>query len=119
MRRPSPGLRLHRRFPINGCEVTYLDVSAPRSGRDMNTLAPWATNARRDFVDALALFRPDEPVGIISHNDADGLASAAIITRSLERVGRASWVRILGRGENLWADATATELRASCAGGLI
>jgi len=85
----------------------------------MNTLAAWATSARRDFVDALALFRSDEPVGIISHNDADGLASAAIMARSLEGNGRASWVRILGRGENPWADATATELRASCAGGLI
>jgi single-stranded DNA-specific DHH superfamily exonuclease len=66
----------------------------------MNTLAAWATSARRDFVETLAMFRSDEPVGIISHNDADGLASAAIIARSLERSGRASWVRILGRGEN-------------------
>jgi hypothetical protein len=33
----------------------------------MNTLAAWATSARRDFVDALALFRSDEPIGIVSH----------------------------------------------------
>jgi single-stranded-DNA-specific exonuclease len=85
----------------------------------MNTIMAWAASARRDFVDALGMFQSDEPIGIISHNDADGLASAAIITRSLEGIGRPSWVRILGRGENPWAGATAAELRASRAGGLI
>jgi single-stranded-DNA-specific exonuclease len=85
----------------------------------MNTIMAWAASARRDFVDALALFQSDEPIGIISHNDADGLASAAIITRSLEGIGRPSWVRVLGRGENPWAGGTAAELRASRAGGLI
>ena len=61
----------------------------------MNTIMAWAASARRDFVDALGMFQSDEPIGIISHNDADGLASAAIITRSLEGIGRPSWVRVL------------------------
>ena len=56
----------------------------------MNTIMAWAASARRDFVDALGMFQSDEPIGIISHNDADGLASAAIITRSLEGIGRPS-----------------------------
>src|SRR5688500_717463 len=77
--------------------------SKTRSGKGMNTIMAWAASARRDFVDALGMFQSDEPIGIISHNDADGLASATIITRSLEGIGRPSWVRVLGRGENPWA----------------
>src|SRR3954464_1715453 len=70
MHRPSPGL--HRRSPITGCAGIQLEVSASTSGRGMKTPEAGATNARRDFVDALALFRSDQPIGIISHNDADG-----------------------------------------------
>ncbi|MCW8084015.1 hypothetical protein OF850_00085 [Roseococcus sp. MDT2-1-1] len=64
-------------------------------------------------------FDPARPILILGHHDADGLSSAAILSRALERSGRRTEVRVLGRGENAWSPEMAAELRARGMGGLL
>lgn len=71
------------------------------------------------FVEALRQFDPDKHVLVASHNDADGLSSAAILARSLVHCGRQVRTRIFGRGENPWSEAFRAELAADRPGGLI
>jgi single-stranded-DNA-specific exonuclease len=71
------------------------------------------------FREALNKFRADAPVLILGHNDADGLSASALLARALSRRGTNCQVRILGRGENPWADALRTELSGNPVGGLI
>jgi single-stranded-DNA-specific exonuclease len=49
---------------------------------------------------ALREFR--SPVLVMSHDDADGLSSAALLLRGLERVGLHPVPRLVGRGESAW-----------------
>ncbi|HUS15120.1 MAG TPA: phosphoesterase [Chloroflexia bacterium] len=79
----------------------------------------WVADRRKAFRDAVAAFKPAKPVLILGHHDADGLSSAAILFRALERSGRHAKVRLLGRGENAWSPEMALELRAQDIGGLI
>ena len=71
------------------------------------------------FREALKRFRADAPVLILGHNDADGLSASALLARAFIRHGTNCQVRILGRGENPWADALRTELCGIPVGGLI
>jgi single-stranded-DNA-specific exonuclease len=64
-------------------------------------------------------FDPEEPLGILSHNDADGLSSAALLSRGAARLGRKTEIRILGRGENPWSAEMRAELASATRGGLI
>ena len=61
------------------------------------------------FAAALDRFRPDRPILLLSHNDADGLSAAALLSRAFDRAGRAHRVRLVGRGENAWS----AEMRAA------
>ncbi len=79
----------------------------------------WVAARRREFRDALAAFNLALPVLILGHHDADGLSSTAILSRALERSGRRTEIRLLGRGENVWSPEMALELRARDMGGLI
>ena len=79
----------------------------------------WVAARRQDFSNALKAFTPKEPILILGHHDADGLSSAAILSRALERSGRAIKVRVLGRGENVWTPEMVAELHAQEIGGLI
>lgn len=79
----------------------------------------WVAARREEFRDALAAFNPARPVLILGHHDADGLSSAAILSRAIERSGWHSKVRLIGRGENVWSPEMASELRAQDIGGLI
>jgi single-stranded-DNA-specific exonuclease len=79
----------------------------------------WVAARRKAFRDALAGFNSAKPVLILGHHDADGLSAAAILSRALERSGRGTKVRVLGRGENVWSPEMASELRAQDIGGLI
>jgi single-stranded-DNA-specific exonuclease len=79
----------------------------------------WVSIQRQKFYDALAAFNPARPLLILSHHDADGLSSAAILFRALERSGRDARVRLIGRGENVWSPEMASELRGQAIGGLI
>jgi single-stranded-DNA-specific exonuclease len=74
---------------------------------------------RAKFAKAFAAFDPAQPVLLVSHNDADGLAAAALFARALARVARPVRTRILGRGENPWSDTVRAELGSIPAGGLI
>jgi single-stranded-DNA-specific exonuclease len=56
---------------------------------------------------------------VLGHFDADGLAATAILLRALERAGRRTAVRIVGRGENPWSDAMRAELAAADAGAVL
>jgi single-stranded-DNA-specific exonuclease len=80
---------------------------------------PWVAASRKEFHDAIAAFNPALPVLVLSHHDADGLSSAAILFHALERSGRHTEVRLLGRGENVWSPEMVSELRERAMGGLI
>ncbi|WP_176559536.1 DHH family phosphoesterase [Rubellimicrobium roseum] len=71
------------------------------------------------FRAALERFAPDRPALILGHFDADGLSAAAILKRALDRTGRATEIRILGKGENPWSPAFRAELEARRPGGLL
>lgn len=79
----------------------------------------WVAARQEEFRDALAGFDPAKPVLILGHHDADGLSSAAILSRALGRAGWDTKIRLLGRGENAWSSEMAAELRAQYIGGLI
>ncbi len=67
---------------------------------------PPAPDPARRFADGLARFAPGRPILLLAHNDADGLSSAALLSRAMTRADRAHRVRLLGRGENAWSGAT-------------
>ena len=71
------------------------------------------------FHDAWARFDAARPVLIVTHNDADGLSAGALFKRACDHLGRASEVRILGRGETPYASAIQDEWRDRDLGGLI
>lgn len=73
---------------------------------------------RRVFASGLATFGK-EPVLILAHHDADGLASAALFARMLPAIGRYAEVRLVGRGENPWSAEIRAELAGRSIGGLI
>jgi single-stranded-DNA-specific exonuclease len=50
---------------------------------------------------ALGRFGP-EPILVMSHDDADGLSSAALLLRALNRAGREAVPRLVGRFESAW-----------------
>ena len=79
----------------------------------------WTAARRQEFLGALDAFVPRKPILILGHHDADGLSSAAILSLALERAGRRTRIRVLGRGENVWSPEMAAELRAAEIGGLI
>lgn len=64
-------------------------------------------------------FDPDLPILILTHNDADGLSAAALFARAFRRAGKDTSVRILGRGENPWADGIRGEVAETAKSGLI
>src|SRR3712207_5552960 len=74
---------------------------------------------QQSFRMALDGFRPDAPVLILGHNDADGLSASALLAQALGRRARPAHVRILGRGDNPWSDAMGAELSRAAVGGLI
>lgn len=59
--------------------------------------------SQQEFLAAVRTFDERRPVLILSHNDADGLASAAILSKALQRASTPAQVRVLGRGENPWS----------------
>ena len=71
------------------------------------------------FAAAFDGFEFSKPILVLTHNDADGLSSGALFKRVFDRIGRSSIVRIFGRGENPWSDATRAELADKIIGGLI
>ncbi|WP_052402023.1 DHH family phosphoesterase [Muricoccus aerilatus] len=81
--------------------------------------AAWVAARQAEFRVALAGFDAAKPILILGHHDADGLSSTAILVRALARTGRATEVRVLGRGENVWSPEMAAELRGRGMGGLI
>ncbi|MBE7245966.1 MAG: DHH family phosphoesterase [Actinomycetospora chiangmaiensis] len=56
---------------------------------------------------------------ILTHHDADGLSSGALLSRALERAGRPCTVRLVGRGESAWTDPVRAETAGRDIGGLI
>ena len=66
------------------------------------------------FADGL----PGAPL-VLSHDDADGLSSAAILRRAFAARGKAPELRLVGRGENAWSDAVAAEVADRAAPALV
>lgn len=64
-------------------------------------------------------FGLDLPILILTHNDADGLASAALLAGAFQHAGNETSVRILGRGENPWTDEIRAEVAETAKAGLI
>ena len=92
----------------------------------MSSVQPQATVRAAPVTDRAAAFRPaldgfdrNRPVLILSHNDADGLSAAAILSRAVEGAGRQSRIRIVGRGESPWSQALREEVQGARPGGLI
>jgi single-stranded-DNA-specific exonuclease len=79
----------------------------------------WIAEQREAFRNGVARFDRGAPVSILTHNDADGLAAAAILARAFPRVGLQTQVRILGRGETPWSKGIGDELRTQEMGGLV
>jgi single-stranded-DNA-specific exonuclease len=71
------------------------------------------------FRTALERFDPRKPPLILGHFDADGLSAMALLARGFQRAGRPARLRVVGRGENPWADAIRAELAEQEMGGLI
>ena len=71
------------------------------------------------FREALGRFDAGAPALVMTHNDADGLTAGALFARMFERLGRASAVRVLGRGESPWSSAIRDEYAGATFGGLI
>jgi single-stranded-DNA-specific exonuclease len=69
------------------------------------------------FAQAIEVFRSDPLV--LGHFDADGLAAAAILERSLSAAGSGASIRIVGKGENAWTPDLRVELEARSPGGLL
>jgi len=83
----------------------------------MRTSDPGETG--RAFAEAVRGFGAEGRVLVLAHFDADGLAAAALISRALERAGRAVDIRIVGKGEHAWSPAMRAEIAASAPAGLI
>lgn len=84
--------------------------------------APHSSDCRRLgqlFSEAVGRFAPAQRPLILGHFDADGLAAAAILARALERIGLASDIRLVGKGENPWSAALREEIARAAPGGLI
>ncbi len=66
----------------------------------MEAIAPALIDARADvaaaFQQALAAFDRAAPIWLLGHNDADGLASIALLDRALSATGWATRARIVG-----------------------
>lgn len=75
------------------------------------------STAAEGFVQAVSAMRHN--ILILGHFDADGLAASAIFKRSLDRSGRSSEVRIVGKGENPWSPSLREELEGRRPGGII
>jgi single-stranded-DNA-specific exonuclease len=75
--------------------------------------------ARALFLQVLNAADPAQPVLVLGHFDADGLSALAILVRALERAGRRTAIRIVGRGENPWSDEMAAELADADTGTLV
>ncbi|MCQ8278374.1 hypothetical protein NFI95_07905 [Acetobacteraceae bacterium KSS8] len=76
------------------------------------------TEIGRAFAASVAAFPPGETL-ILSHDDADGLSSGAILARALRRSGRTVRSRLVGRGENAWSEAMRQELEQDAPASLI
>jgi len=81
--------------------------------------AAWIEERQAAFRGAVAGFDPAGTVLVLGHHDADGLSSAAVLARALDRAGRRVEVRVVGRGENVWSPEMAAELRARAPAALI
>jgi single-stranded-DNA-specific exonuclease len=68
---------------------------------------------------ALAGFRPDGPIVVLGHFDADGLAAVAILTRALRGAGRDAIPLTIGKTETPWDEAVRDRIAALAPAGLI
>ena len=68
---------------------------------------------------ALADFRPDGPIVVLGHFDADGLAAVAILIRALRGAGRDAIPLTIGKTETPWDEAVRDRIAALAPGGLI
>lgn len=75
--------------------------------------------AGKAFVAALQEMTADRTILIVGHFDADGLCGVAIVKRTLDRLGRAAEIRLVGRGENPWDAPLLVEWRDRRPAGLI
>lgn len=60
------------------------------------------------------------PILVLAHNDADGLASATILSKALRTAtSNSPAIRIVGRGESPWSESMHAELAGAKLGGII
>jgi single-stranded DNA-specific DHH superfamily exonuclease len=71
------------------------------------------------MLDALAGFRRDGTITVLSHFDADGLSAAAILVRALGRAGHAAIPFVIEKTESPWDLAVGGRIAALDPAGLI
>lgn len=75
------------------------------------TDAPLSPDRIEDVRARAGAFLRAHPTALLaSHDDADGLSSAALLARALGQGGRRPEIRLVGRGENAWDDRFAAEI---------
>ena len=74
---------------------------------------------RAAFSAAILRFDRTRPIALLGHNDADGLASLALLARAFAAAGWATRTRIVGRGESPWSAEMRDELAGESIGGLV
>ena len=71
------------------------------------------------FREAVGRFDSRRRPLILGHFDADGLSAVAILSQALERAGRPTDIRVIGKGEHPWSPVIRKELEERRPGGLI
>jgi hypothetical protein len=75
--------------------------------------------ARIAMADFLAICRPDGPIVVLSHFDADGLSASAILVRALRAAGRNAEPMVIDKTGSPWEAETRNRIAAQEPAGLI
>jgi single-stranded-DNA-specific exonuclease len=76
-------------------------------------------SASNAFKKALGSFAADKAVLIVCHFDADGLFSAALLTRALQRAGWRAKPLVIGKGETPWDEQVRARIAGEDPGGVV
>lgn len=71
------------------------------------------------MADALATFRHDGPITVLSHFDADGLSAAAILVRALRQAGWRAEPMVIGKTDSPWTAEIRDRIAAADPAGLV
>ena len=76
-------------------------------------------SASTAFKKALESFAADKAILIVGHFDADGLSSAALLTRALRAAGWSANPLVIGKGETPWDEQVRARIARDDPGGIV